>query len=322
MKQLKAVIASTIPAVVCASALTAIDISGFDPGFNDRFSGSGSFVAEGYDLSGVALADDGRWLTMISDNVFLSSNHFFPSNGTSVTFYAGNNGVGPSAVRSVATSQRIGTSELRIGVLDESLGADFSFYDFATEGITSTKNGGSGTLNASGYKGENAFVFGRSASSRVTSQDMAVGRNTVDRWFGGIVSGGTIDRALGTVVNSADAKGKAKRNYLDFEAQLRTGDSGAPLLVDNGSGALTIVGTNWFTATLDGEEVNGFAYVGNYATEISEYLSGYGTTSSTSIVNDGFQAVPEPSVYALVCAFSALLLLFPRSASKGRDRRR
>ncbi|MFU8848021.1 MAG: hypothetical protein ACNA77_04810 [Opitutales bacterium] len=83
-----------------------------------------------------------------------------------------------------------------------------------------------------------------------------------------VPAAGTTDAAMVAVDNSpGDA------NYLQYEAFLQVGDSGAPMMVDNGSGSLTIVGMNWFNGSLgSGEDVNGFSYVGNYDAEIQAYI--------------------------------------------------
>jgi len=60
----------------------AINITGYSSTTNDRYRNDPSFIAAGFDLSGITIADenpgldtsdtDGRWLTMIRPNVFLS----------------------------------------------------------------------------------------------------------------------------------------------------------------------------------------------------------------------------------------------------------
>lgn len=252
----------------------AVSIVDFSSSFHDRFANNESFIANNFDLSGVAISsgnasNNGRWVSMVSENVFLSSNHFFPADNHSITFYGSNNPSGTSLVRTVASSQQIGTSDLRIGVLSTPLPGDWGYYNFATQNTTNTNTGG-GPFGAnaeswinSPYYLENAYLFGRSPSSFTLSQDMAVGRNVLDRFFVDIE--GTND-AIG-----ADTGGG---NAVQYEAQLVSGDSGGPMFVEDGLGGLTLVGINWFVYNPDWGigEGNGFSYVGNYSNEIESYI--------------------------------------------------
>lgn len=266
---------------------------------NDRFANDAQFIANSYDLSGVAIADDGRWVTMISENVFLSANHFFPSNGTSVTFYASNDPSGINTTRSIQSSQRIGTSDLRIGTLNSGLGGSFSFYDFATDD-TNNNNTGNGQNGAnsesfvnSPYYEADAYMFGRSVNSYATSQDMAVGRNKLDRWFDDVTAAGTTDDAIG-----ADANSNGDANYLQYEALVVSGDSGAPLMVETASNTLTIVGINWFVGNDGSTDLSGFSYVGNYDTEIQAFIDA--------------NAVPEFRLFSLLLSLSSFAWILIR----------
>jgi hypothetical protein len=251
------------------SSFAAINIDGFSTQANDRFASDPGFIASAFDLSGVTIADDGRWVTMISENVFLSAHHFFPANGTSVTFYGSNDPAGSTATRTIQSSQRIGSSDLRIGTLNAGLGSGFTFYNFAVDdtlNFNSTGNPGD-RFTSSPYYLADAYMFGRSPTSFSVSQDIAVGRNKLDVWFDGVTTAGTTDDAMGARI---DAQGES--NFLPYEASLQAGDSGAPMLVEDGSGALTIVGINWFIGTVGEDNYNGFSYVGNYDAEIQTYL--------------------------------------------------
>jgi hypothetical protein len=275
-----------------SSAVTygVIQIADFSAATNDRFDNDASFIANSYNLSGVALANQGsgRWLTMVSENVFLSSNHYFPSNGTSATFYQGNDPSGTSVLRTIQKSQRVASSDIRIGTLNAGLGGEFSFYDFATDDISDTLS----FIN-SPYFESDAYMFGLSSTSYTVSQDMAVGRNKLDRWSNSITAGGTSDVAIAANVDSS-----GDTNYLTYEAFLQIGDSGAPMMVDTGSGALTIVGMNWFKGTDGGTDVNGFSYVGNYDVEIQNYIDA--------------NPVPEVRMYSLFLGITAFFLIASR----------
>jgi hypothetical protein len=275
----------------CIPAGFAITIASYSasPENFDRFTNSPSFVADSYDLSGIALNDSGRWLTMISPNTFLSSNHFAPATNSSVTFYASNNPLGGTFTTTVTgTSQRVGLSDIWIGTLATPLPGGYSFYDFATQDTTNNSMG-QGSANAesfinSPYYLADAYLFGRSAGTFDVSLDMAVGRNTIDDFLLNADAAGTIDVAFLTVV---DAEGEG--NFLPGEALLVGGDSGAPLFVDD-NGSFTLVGINWFVA--NDSSFNGMANVGNYTDEINAFLD--------------LHSVPEPAQTLLLFGLGAL----------------
>ncbi|TVP80282.1 MAG: hypothetical protein EA353_04305, partial [Puniceicoccaceae bacterium] len=170
---------------VAVSMHAAIIIEGFTSATNDRFANDEQFIANSFDLSGVGLSNNSnaRWLTMVSENVFLSSNHFFPSDGTNVTFHASNDPNGLTAARSVLSSQRVGSSDIRIGTLNAALGSAFTFYNFATQNTTNNNTapgGGPNSANSesfinSPYYLADAYLFGKSPTEGfVNSQNMAV----------------------------------------------------------------------------------------------------------------------------------------------------
>lgn len=275
--------------------LEAVVIDGYSSSTNDRFANSSAFAAFGYDLSGVGLANSGRWLTLISPNVFLSAYHFHPNTGETVTFYASNDPTGPTVTRTViATAQRLLSSDLWIGVLDQPVPAIIRHYAYATEPIFN-----SAQFASSPYYNLNGFLFGRSPGPWPVFEDQAVGRNRLDTWFDTITVGSTTDDALGTRIQVASEPG-----YVTYEAFLQGGDSGGPLFVDKtGSGELTLTGINWFIAQDQSSGVwyNGFSYLGNYAPEISAFLALY--------------SVPEPALWCAVTACSLLGLIIWRRLS-------
>lgn len=275
----------------------AINIDLFQTLEHDRFSNDDAFIASGLDLSGVAIADTdagGRWVSMISPNVFLSVHHasFFPANGSPVTFFNSNDPLGASTTRTVLDSQRVGTSDIRIGVLDEPLPASYAYYDFATENLETFDGPGPEDewFTSSPYYNQDAYLFGRSPTDWAdTAQDMAVGRNKLDGWVSDVED--THDAILAGLDSSGDA------NFLAGEALLQVGDSGGPLIIDDGAGNLTIVGLNWFNE-FGGVDLNGFSYVGDYASEIQNYLD--------------LNSVPEVKHFALLSGI--LMLLFCSSS--------
>ena len=250
----------------------AIIMDGFSSQTNDRFSNDASFVAAGLDLSGVAIAntsaslgawdDGGRWATMISPNVFLSVEHsnFHPGTGQNITFYASNDPLGMTQTRTVQSSKNITGSDIRIGVLAAPLSSNFAYYDFADQPLETLAD-----FSSSPYALKNAYLFGRSPTAWATERDMAVGRNVLDGWIA------DVDGNADAVVAVRNSNGDT--NYVSSEAYLQVGDSGGPLIVDDGIGNLSIVGLNWFIDTIDGKQINGFSYLGDYADDINDYLA-------------------------------------------------
>lgn len=282
-----------------ASSLTSyavIQIDDVGSLTNDRFADDPQFIANSYDLSGVAIANDGKWVTMISENVFISANHFSPANGTSVTFYGSNDPSGVSVNRTIQSSQRIGTSDLRIGTLNAGLGGSFGFYDFATQDTTTGTGGGPSSFNGSPYQNADAYIFGRSGTAFVTSQDIAVGRNKLDTFVGPQDIAGTTDVSYASAVNTT-----GDSNYVQYEAKLQFGDSGGPMMVDTGNGELTVVGINWWIGSINTTEYNGFSYVGNYDAEIQGFIDA--------------NPVPEVRSYSLFLGLGALLWIIINNRS-------
>ncbi|MFU8848020.1 MAG: hypothetical protein ACNA77_04805 [Opitutales bacterium] len=161
-------IALVISIIACSALMHgAILIDNFSSATNDRFANDPQFIANSYNLSGIAIANDGRWVTMISENVFLSAHHFFPADGTSVTFYGSNDPAGINTTRVIQKSERIGSSDIRIGTLDAGLGSGFSFYDFATQNTSNNNTapgGGPNSANSesfinSPYYNADAYLF-------------------------------------------------------------------------------------------------------------------------------------------------------------------
>lgn len=268
----------------------AILIDGFSSQINDRYSNAPSFVASGFDLSGVTIANTsvgGRWATMISPNIFISVHHlnFYPATGENITFYASNDALGTSTTRTVQGSQRIGTSDIRIGTLNSPLPSNYTYYDFANQPLETLTD-----FANSPYALENAYLFGRSPTSWSTGTDMTVGRNVLDSWRS------NVDGSHDSVVAIRNSIGDA--NYVSSEAYLQSGDSGGPLMVDDGLGNFTIVGLNWYIDTVNGTDFSGFSYIGDYASEINDYLA--------------LNPVPESRHYGLLLGIAGLVLAFLR----------
>jgi hypothetical protein len=257
--------------IILVQPILAIQIISSTAATNDRFSNDPTFIANNMDLSGVGIDSTGKWATLVSENVFLSANHFHPSNGSVITFFATNNPTGSSITRTVASGQRIGDTNIWVGVLSSSVDANYAFYNIGlTPGL-----------------GQNSYMVGRSVNSYTTTRDIAVGRNVLDS-----TGTFTVDGATGTAILATynDPGG------VPYESLLQDGDSGAPIFTTDVSNELTIVGTNWFVSTVGLVEASGF-------TDLSLNRD----TIQTIIAAN---AVPEPTSIAMLSLASLMLITY------------
>lgn len=251
----------------------AVQIDNFSASINDRFANSSNFIADSFDLSGIAISDSGgNWATLVSNNIVLSANHYNPS-GDLIRFYSDNDPNGDYVDRTVVSGQKIGSTDLWIGVLDESVSSNITYYDFATETLTTDDPSDPTYYQYSRYGLENAYLFGRSPSGDygdTITTDMAVGRNRLDL-FGNINVSGTVASAWWAIDNlSTDS------NYVDYETYLQGGDSSGPMFVDI-DGEFVLVGINWANGSVDfgggvTRNVSFMSYVGNYSDQIQSYI--------------------------------------------------
>lgn len=271
----------TLPlcSLLCASGLVtsisaAINITGFDTLTNDRFANDATFIANGFDLSGVAIADDGGWVTMLSSKVFVTANHFASPVNTSVTFYNSNDPLGGSFTTTIQSSQQLGSTDIQLGVLSTALPTGYNAYDLFNYPIPPNTNAVA------------VAMFGRSETAFPIAQDMAIGQNVMDRFTSNqTVDGNTGDAGATTFDSDGDP------NFLPYEAQLAQFDSGAPVMVVSG-GELTMIGVNWYIGTTTDDpakEISGFSYLPNYISEVDAFI----------LAND-IVPVPEPTTSALL----------------------
>jgi len=222
---------------------------------------------------------------MVSNNVFISANHLHPVVGSTVTFHLTNDPTGGTLTRTATGGQRVGTSDLWLGVLGEPLTNAIAPIPFHTEAIASANS-----FNGSSLRNTEAYLVGRSAGSYSNETDVAVGQNVIDLAFNSITAGGTTDFAIAAAYGTGS-------NDLPYEALLVSGDSGAPLLVMT-DGGLSIAGINWFvgevTSGSDTYPISGFSYVGNYHQQLTDFIDLHAT------------AIPEPKTAALLIGLAAL----------------
>lgn len=269
---------AALAACLATPAANALEIDDFVSEENDRFANDPAFVMDAYDLSGVARSSDGKWATLVSRTVFASSNHFHPAadGSASITFYQTNDPNGNTVTRTVTDGQRVGSSDLWLGVLDSPVPTGYATYDFATEDIDNATE-----FSNSVYNDENAYMFGRTGTFNA-DLNVGVGRNVLDGWLDDVDAAGTTDDAL-----TADDEFVQVQQVM-YEALLESGDSGGPLFVDlNNDGNLTLVGTNWILASSGPiSDSSGFAYLGNYDQQVQTFIDE--------------NPIPEPTSLALL----------------------
>jgi hypothetical protein len=276
LKLLLLVTALVVPSMHCDAAIA---ISNFTPAENDRFAGSSSFFPGSADFSGVGRSADGRWVTMISPNVFISATHYHPADGESVTFYSGNSTALP-VTRQISGSQQIGTTDLWIGYLDSSVGPTIKVYNRVSSPYVSS--GLSGALVVMSGISPTTTGYG---SSSLTNQ--AIGTNRVEGFQANITVDGSTGDAIFSVNNPAT---EGSFTVTDHEAQLAVGDSGAPLFQLSGT-TLFLAGMNWAVGIVDidpspvvaNRDFSVYSYVGTSDLAISNYIATH--------------PVPEPSVF-------------------------
>jgi len=269
---------AALAACLAAPTANALAVDDFVSEENDRYANDPAFIMDGYDLSGVARSSDNRWATLLSRNVFVSANHFHPASDGSatITFYQSNDPNGSTVTRTVTSGHRVDGSDLWLGVLDSPVPTGYATYNFATEDIDNATQ-----FAASVYNGENAYMFGRTGTFG-GELNMGVGRNVLDGWLDSVEAEGTTDDAM-----TADDDFVASQQVM-YEALLESGDSGGPMFVDlNNDGSLTLVGTNWIVdSTMPVPDASGFAYLGNYDTQVQAFIDA--------------NPIPEPTSLALL----------------------
>lgn len=326
LKAAFAVFLASSTAIVSADTI----IDDFTDARNDRFTNNSSdfIFPSGFNLSGVGRAidsgrnDDGRWATLIGDNVFLSAAHFPPNTGATIAFFPGNDpNDTPFTANVIAGGSRVvtadGRTDLFVGYLDRTIDSSISRYNFADVAIQSTP-GPQGTVNIdpnNPFQGELGFIVGISPTDRTRIEiDQSVGINRVTGYAENVDFQGNQDND--TIVyqyNDPDDP-----NYVFNESAVSGGDSGAPNFILDDQGDLLLLGVNSFR--LDGDPVeivdpvtnisntfqfqsSGISYTGNVADEINSLIAGAPIVS----------AVPEPSAICVLALTSILAVKRRRS---------
>lgn len=285
------VIAASIGSAV--SSLAAISIQNFTPATNDRFANDPAFTAGAYDWSGVGRSADGKWVTMLTPNVFIGADHFHPGIpgsgiGTTVSFFPGNDPAASAISGTIAGAQQLGGTDLWIGYLASPLPGSIATYGFATIPLTGATFGTSTAANQFAYLSGISPTVGGYGAFPPTNQ--ATGTNRIEGFQQALTLEGRTGDVLLLVQN---LPGDAGFFHTSYETDLNDGDSGSPLMTVSG-GNLVVSGIAWASGTTDIDPGPGttirnlavYTYTGNYADDIQAYITAH--------------PVPEPSALALL----------------------
>jgi hypothetical protein len=263
---------------------SAITIDGYKAAKNDRFTNSPDFIGAKFDWSGVGRANSGQWVTLISRNVVVSAFHSSPGTNLVVNFYPSNDPSSAPIQRTVtSTNQKIGATDLWVGVLNENVPESIKQYNFVNTFLEPGM-----TPSAGAFSDVNAYMVG--ISPEIFSglgESQAIGRNLVSEYVENVGFEGNADNDSLTL--NFDPATVSK--HVEFEARLASRDSGAPLFIeftnpDTQKADLLLLGINAFVGDLNGVDLSGVNYIGNQATAINQFIS--------------INAVPEPSSSLLI----------------------
>lgn len=252
-------------------------VRNFEPARHNRFyTGSDkNFVGEAYDFSGVGINNLGHWATLITDNAFLSSTHYHPGTGETVTFHASNDLATPGYTYTVTGGVRIATTDLWLGWFDTSVTVDASIERYSVP------------MRPSAYDYLGLMLYNYGASHRV-------GLNVLDEL--GILSLGS---STG-LVSWYDYDNNDIPSVGGDETMLQSGDSGAPsFTVFNSS--LTLLGIHWALTRIPEGSLDTF--IPEYFDEINSALAARGQTLS-------FVPLPTPEPDSIQYLLFALVGLW------------
>lgn len=247
-----------------ATGRATMIVRSYDPAVNDRFyvGEDKAFVGDPYDFSGVGYSNGARWVTLVSDNCFLSATHFHPGVGESVTFWDTNVRTGPSFSYTVTGGVQVGSTDLWVGWFDGTVTVDTSIARYPVLVLPS----------ASDYLGLGLYNYG---------VDHRVGRNVLDDLAAVTVGGATgLTAWYDYDNNDVPAVGGA-------ETYLEPGDSGAPTFTVFNSN-LAMIGTHW--AITDYPVIDGASSLDTFVPEYLDEISGILAGRGQAVIS-----VPEPS---------------------------
>lgn len=268
MSKLQRVVILTALIFFLKVQLSGMLIEDYESNSNDRFANSEEFIANNYNLSGIALSSNGRWVTMISPNVYVTADHFSPGTEATITFHATNDPNGPQITRQATSlSERFGESDLLVGVLNKPLPENFAFYPYASESFGTSPQ----SWNRYPYNGPTLLHFGRTPGSLSGILRVAVGQNKLSSRNNNIVILDPQSSGPAIVANRDDP---STNNFVHFETFGEIGDSGGPLMFPVNDTELRLVGLAWFIT--NSPDATGFTPIGHYSEHLDDFINSHG----------------------------------------------
>ncbi|MEI6656247.1 MAG: hypothetical protein WCP45_15905 [Verrucomicrobiota bacterium] len=299
-KHLQILTALVVGCALVAPCHGATSIQNFVPASNDRFANNPAFIGGGLDWSGVGRDNDGGWGTMLTPTVFLSAAHAHPGVGSLMSFFPANDPSAAAVTRTVTGGHALGTSDLWVGTLSAALPPAITHYQFCQIAASAA------SFAASVLNDLPIFMGGISPTSSgygaVTATVQTVGTNRLEGFMDGLAVNGSTGDVLLTVQNltSDTAFGFT---VTGFEAQLVSGDSGSPLMIQV-DGRLVLGGIAWAVATDDIDP--------NPITSVNRPLSAFSYTGSHTA--EILALIPEPALPWFLLPGAALLAVRRRTS--------
>jgi len=261
---------------------------------NDRFKNDPSFFASAYDFSGVGRGSSGKWATMVSENVFISANHYHPAIGEALTFHLDNDPFGATLVRSVSGGVHIANSDVWVGWLDSPVSSGVASYTIPNYAAANVIQ-----FSATPLSGATILTVGKSPGGNVggvSNTNFVVGQNVIDGFDTGV--------SVGSVVNDVtrwiqDIPSDA--NKVLYESLLQSGDSGAPSFYVDLTGQMQVEGLHFSVGSL-------LIYGKKREASYDTYLPNFKQDIESQILLHSI-SVPEPSAVSLFCVALGGLLL-------------
>ncbi len=310
--------------------IQAAQVANFSQILNDRFRNDPSFIANGFNLSGVGRTSDGQWATRIGANYYLSANHFHPSNGETVTFHASNNPSGTTYSYVSAGGFQISGSDLWLGYFNETINSSVTTYSYNTTAANS--------LAGAGINLAEVFMVGNSQTGDSvyggpgSLTDMVVAQNRAESWYetgtntvlaAGVTnafvngSGSPLNATWDQIVTFRNVSGDNFYTGTDqrtHEGQLISGDSGSPLF-SVVSGQLRVEGIAYSVVTLGGGVTGDFVSGGGLEQREATFYSYTGSLNSgiNAAISNVPVPIPEPSQAMLLLLGAGVMLRRKRS---------
>ncbi|MBN1929956.1 MAG: hypothetical protein JW764_10495 [Chlorobiaceae bacterium] len=221
------------------------------------------FVGDSYDFSGVGLGSSGHWATLVSDNYFISANHYHPAVGETITFWSTDNLADSSFSYKVTGGKRIGSTDLWVGWFDAGLTVDESIERYSVLTLP----------NTSSYVGLELYNYGKTHRvGRNVTESVKLYNSAMTAWY--------------------DYDNNDKFSVGGDETVLQTGDSGAPSFAVSSSG-LALIGIHWLS---NRTSISVDTFVPTYYNDINNVLSARGQSlTAASLSSSGLMPMPEPS---------------------------